>query len=225
MRRATPPPRSNVLPCQRDPERWFERRRHSDALAGCLSCPARRWCAREALECRASWGLWAGVWIDGRHDDAVPHLRAIATGVLQQAAALVTAAPNEQRPAADQVPTPLRRPAASGGRASVRATVLARSSGYCEVLAEDCRLSFDRLVSRRASEMSESPAAPDLFAACHRCADMVAALDPNLSNRFGYLVDGHRDSAQVPFYWRQSRWVLLDRDGWLTELLDQAQTA
>jgi len=29
----------------------------------------------------------------------------------------------------------------------------------------------------------------------------------------------------VPFYWRQSRWVLLDRDGWLTELLDQAQTA
>jgi len=223
MRHATPPPGPNVLACQRDPERWFERRRHADALAGCRSCPARRGCAREALECRASWGLWAGVWIDGRHDDAAPHLRAIATGVLQLVARVATA--TEERPrAAERVPAPLRRPAASPIPASARTAVLARSSGHCEILAEDCRLSFDRIVSRRTVR-SESPAPPDLFAACHRCAEMVAALDPNLSNRFGYVVDGHRDPAQVPFYWRQSRWVLLDRDGWLTELLDQAQTA
>ncbi|MBE1551899.1 hypothetical protein GGC64_005986 [Mycobacterium sp. OAS707] len=221
--RATPPPPPNVLPCQRDPEPWFERGRHADALAGCLSCPARRWCAREALECRASWGLWAGVWIDGRHDDAVPHLRAIVADVLQQAAP-VAAAPEERPRAADRIPARLHRPAAPLIPASARTAVLARSSGHCEILAEDCRLSLDRIVTRRAMR-PESPAPPDLFAACHRCAEMVAALDPNLSARFGYLVDGHRDPGQVPFYWRQSRWVLLDRDGWLTELLDQAQSA
>jgi hypothetical protein len=54
---------------------------------------------------------------------------------------------------------------------------------------------------------------------------MVAALDPMLAARFGYVVDQRRDPARVPFYWRGSRWVLLDRDGWLTEVTDEAQTA
>jgi hypothetical protein len=54
---------------------------------------------------------------------------------------------------------------------------------------------------------------------------MVAALDPKLAARFGYVVDADRDPAHVPFYWRRSRWVLLDGDGWLTEMPDHAATA
>jgi hypothetical protein len=54
---------------------------------------------------------------------------------------------------------------------------------------------------------------------------MVAGLEPKLAAQFGYVIDEHRNPAHVPFYWRQSRWVLLDRDGWLAEIADEAQTA
>jgi hypothetical protein len=54
---------------------------------------------------------------------------------------------------------------------------------------------------------------------------MVAALDPKLTARFGYVIDTRRGPEHVPFYWRHTRWVLLDCDGWLTEISDDAQTA
>src|SRR5262245_43333428 len=104
------PPPATVLPCQADPERWFDRHHHADALAACRICPARVGCAHEALECHASWGLWAGVWIDGRHEDAMPHLHAVATGALTQATAIASAQIDERPGDADRVATPLRRP-------------------------------------------------------------------------------------------------------------------
>jgi hypothetical protein len=54
MSDSAPPPPSAALACQRDPERWFDRRHRRDALAGCLVCPVRRWCARQAQAYRAS---------------------------------------------------------------------------------------------------------------------------------------------------------------------------
>jgi hypothetical protein len=223
MTGTTPPPGTSYLPCQLDPELWFDRRHHAAALALCLDCPARHWCAQEALQSRASWGLWAGIWIDGRHHNAVPYLRAIASDDLGQrpeADAVIF----ETRPA--PLPTPLRRPSGSYPPRSVSTAVLARSSGQCEVLAEGCRFAYERLVSRElAQPNNESSTPPDLFAACNPCADMVAALDPKLAAEFGYVIDAHRDSAHVPFYWRRSRWVLLDRDGWLSEMPDNAATA
>jgi hypothetical protein len=53
----------------------------------------------------------------------------------------------------------------------------------------------------------------------------VARLQPQLATRSGYLVAAGRDPASVPFFWRGSRWVLLDRDGWLTEIGDDARSA
>ncbi|WP_082994534.1 WhiB family transcriptional regulator [Mycobacterium sp. 1245801.1] len=76
VRGAAPP--AKTLPCQRDPERWFNRRHRRDTLAACLNCPARPWCAQQALTWHACWGMWAGVWIDGQHTDAAPYLHAIA---------------------------------------------------------------------------------------------------------------------------------------------------
>ena len=57
------------------------------------------------------------------------------------------------------------------------------------------------------------------------CAEVVARLEPQLATRLGYAVDAARDPALVPFHWRGARWVLLDRDGWLTEMREDAQTA
>jgi hypothetical protein len=222
MTGTTPPPGTSCPPCQLDPERWFDRHNHADALSRCLGCPARRWCARKALQCRASWGLWAGVWTDGRHEDAVPHLRAIATDGLAQRSPTPPAVVDAR---SDRVTTPLHRPATSSRPRSVRTAVLARSAGHCEVLAEGCRYSHDRLVSRLSSEATETSTPPSLFAACDVCAEMVAALDRKLAAEFGYVIDAHRDPTHVPFFWRRSRWVLLDRDGWLTEMPDEAQTA
>jgi hypothetical protein len=231
MMGTTPLSGPNCPPCQLDPERWFDRRNHAVALAGCLGCPARRWCAQEALQCRASWGLWAGIWIDGRHEDAVPYLQAVAADALAQSsvvAAVVIDSREGGGPTGDSrwAPTSLRRPDGSSRPKEVTTAVLARSSGHCEVLAEGCRYAYERLVSRALSRRdAESFTPPDLFAACSSCADMVAALDPKLAVQFGYVTDTRRSLAHVPFYWRQSRWVLLDRDGWLTEIADEAQTA
>jgi hypothetical protein len=151
----------------------------------------------------------------------MPLLHAIAADGLAQRSP--TPAVFEAR--SDRVPTPLHRPTTSSRPRSVRTAVLARSAGHCEVLAEGCRYTHDRLVSRLSVEETETSTPPGLFAACSACAVMVAALEPKLAARFGYVIDAHRDPAYVPFYWRRSRWVLLDGDGWLTEMPDHAATA
>jgi hypothetical protein len=232
MTDATPLPATSCLPCQLDPEGWFDRHHRVDAVAECRDCPARRWCAREALQSRASWGVWAGVWIDGRHEDAAPHLRAIASGVLAHSSAVAAVLIEERSKASvtgsglGRMSTPLRRPSGSPVPRSVMTAVLARSSGHCEVMAEGCRYTYDRLMNRRlAVAVEEASTPPELFAACNVCADMIAALDPKLAAKTGYLLDSQRDPTHVPFYWRRSRWVLLDRDGWLTEMADDVATA
>jgi hypothetical protein len=225
MSAAPPPPMPAMLACQRDPERWFERHHRRDALAGCLACPVRAWCAREALGCHASWGMWAGVWIDGHHDDAAPSLRAIADNDATQPDCPLSAAESAANPPPPPA-APLRRPSAVVPARSVAAALLLRSSGHCEVLAEGCHYSFDRTVSRRpAGESGESVSPAELFATCGHCAQVVAHLQPRLATRAGYVLAPGRDPAAVPFRWRGTRWVLLGRDGWLTEIHDDAQTA
>jgi hypothetical protein len=224
MSDSPPPPASKSLACQRDPQRWFDRGSRADTLAQCLQCAARPWCAQEALKCHASYGMWAGVWIDGRHNAALPYLHAIAADDSRptDAPAAVTSIPSHVPP----VLAPLRRPPARTPARSAPAAVLARSSGHCEVFTESCRYTFDRLVSRCRSEPPvESGSPARLFAACMVCAEIVICLDPQLATRAGYVVDTGRDPASVPFHWRGSRWVLLDRDGWLTEMREDAQTA
>jgi hypothetical protein len=214
-----------LLACQRDPERWFDRRHRRDALAQCLVCPARTQCAREALACRASWGLWAGVWIDGRHRDAAPYLSAIATddAALTDWRPPIATTATSHHPAP---PAPLRRPSAVQLSRSAPAALLARSCGHCEVFTERCRYTVDRVVNRcPTGPPGENPSPAQLFAACGPCAEIVAGLQPQLATRSGYLVAAGRDPASVPFHWRGSRWVLLARDGWLTEIRDDARSA
>jgi hypothetical protein len=185
----------------------------------------RSWCAQEALKWQASCGLWAGIWIDGRHQNAVPYLEVIASGDAMPAGSLP---PADDEGTDYDVPicTPLVRPSSAVPSRSTATTVLARSSGSCEVFTEGCRYTFDRLVARCPDQDStENPSPAHVFAACTVCADTLARLESRLAKRFGYTVDAGRDPASVLFHWRGSRWVLFDRDGWLTEMRENAQTA
>lgn len=223
----TPPPAPRNLACQHDSERWFDRRHRRDALMHCLTCPARTWCAGQALQARASHGMWAGVWIDGSHNEAAHRLRAIANATpspsddgSQAASSTIPAPPAPPPPLPSRAATPIRA-------RSARAAVLARSSGHCEVLGEHCRYTSDQMLTRRGDPTIplETLSCAELFAACRACAEQLAALDPQSALRSGYLIASGRDPAEVPFQWRQTRWVLLDRHGRLSEVGSQARTA
>jgi Transcription factor WhiB len=213
-------PTAAPLPCSAEPERWFDGAHRAHALAACLQCPARRWCAREALLAEASWGMWAGIWIDGRLSQVAHYLGAIATD---------SPATPSARASSLQTPTPARTrtrtalPQAgqlrAGQRLSVRAAVLARSSGQCEVMAAQCRLAADIQTSRVPGAVaSDATSAAMVYATCTRCADALhATIDPTSARRLGYRVNSPAYAPNVPFYWRQCRWVLLGRSG---ELLD-----
>jgi hypothetical protein len=178
-------------PCRTDPDRWLDPSQRPSTLAACLQCPARRWCAQHALATGAQAGMWAGIWIDGPAD-------AITAGYLRSIAD-APAAPLAAPPCGQDT-----RPSAL----AVSQLVVARSSGHCEILGAHCQLSYDIMLARTV----DRPCAPsDLFAACALCAETVAALPGTAAQRFGYRVtDG---SPTAPFFWRQTRWVLLLPDG------------
>jgi hypothetical protein len=176
-----------ALPCRVDPDRWFDGRRRDLAALGCVRCPARRGCAAAALG-GARFGMWAGVWLDGDRD-------AVARAALERIA-------GHRRPAAP--PTPPTRP-------TMRALVMARASGCCEVMALGCRITADTVSDRVpgiAADAAGSPAAG--YAVCGVCRDTVAALGVPVARELGYRVDGDiAAAAAAPFYWRQSHWVRL----------------
>ncbi|MCB0937442.1 WhiB family transcriptional regulator [Mycobacterium sp. 4D054] len=201
------------LPCHADPDQWFDPAARTQSLAACLRCPRRRWCARRALTCRPSWGMWAGVWIDGRFTPVAHRLSSIAADTPPPRATGAVAA--SHRPL---VRSPVRpeSPPPAGVRCSTpapaAALVWARASGHCEIMAPDCRLTADSLESR-LGEPPGKDTASTLFAACVRCANSIASLDPKLARRLGYRVCSRDRAPDAPFLWRQQHWVILNTDG------------
>jgi hypothetical protein len=204
---AAAPGSVNELPCQRDPDRWFDRRNRTDALTGCLACPARSWCARQALSDHATAGMWAGIWIDGNLVDVADYLQAIA-----EAAPPSTPPPPRtiHRTEPPRLPPVIRPPA----KHTAAAVITARSSGHCEIMAADCLLTLDAIASRiRGRCGREFADAAAGYAVCQSCQAAVARMEPRLSQQLGYIVASSSNAAAVPFYWRQSSWMLLDSAG------------
>jgi hypothetical protein len=203
---AATPERLRELPCQRDPDRWFDRTDLTHALAGCLACPARSWCARRALGDHASWGMWAGIWIDRNLADVAHYLQAIAQS-----------APTSPPPATGtcRIEAARRPPGiCSPTKPNVAAVITARSSGHCEIMALDCRLRVETIASRiPGRSWRELPHAAAGYAVCRRCLAEVIRMEPRLSDQLGYIVDNPANAATVAFYWRQSRWMRLDSAG------------
>lgn len=204
--------------CTADPDRWFDRRRRTAALAACLGCPVRPGCAREALRTGAPWGMWAGVWIDGHPEQAVPHLRAIAADWPPRPRSIPrSAAPIAARPV--RAPLPHRRPIA---RASIAALVAARSSGHCEVMTDGCTLGAQRELSRVVGRtVRAATSAAEVYAACGACAQALDS-SPAVVHRGGYLLEPGTAAAGAPFHWRGTHWVLLGTAG---DLLDAGELA
>ncbi|ULN44696.1 WhiB family transcriptional regulator (plasmid) [Mycolicibacterium crocinum] len=191
------------LPCHAEPDRWFDREDRSVALRGCLACPVRGWCAREALRTRASWGMWAGVWIDGQHRDAIGYLRSVAAA---PPTPVVLHRPNGM---VDKV-APQRRYAS----ASPQALIAARSSGHCEVMLDGCRYSGDVLLSRvTGCPDPDLPTAAHGFLACPPCQSRLEQPARIAVRELGYRLHSPTEALTAPFYWRQSGWAILDPGG------------
>lgn len=202
------PRTATALACQRDPELWFRAASRRYALAFCLQCPRRSQCAAEALSTRASYGMWAGIWIENNLTAVTHYLRSIA----EQAVVRAPAADPPLKPVAPRVHTQQNVGAPDQSRPSaVKAVVMARSCGHCEVMTPQCRYTSDTLGSRiphqRDDEVTDASAA---YAACRPCRKLLTITDAKLVRRLGFLVDPPRRPGFVPVYWRQSRWVYFD---------------
>ena len=209
----TPPP------CSEDPECWFDRARRTQALATCLECPVRRWCAQEALRTDARCGMWAGIWIEGPRGDIAHYLRAIASdqpSANVQIGEIATAPTTSDE---HRATLPRLRSGRLSRPRSVSSAVLARSSGNCEVLADGCRFTADVHVSRIVEiSAGEATSADAVYAACGPCATtFVPSLDQDEARRFGFVVDSFARTSHTPFYWRGARWVTFDRWGRLRD--------
>lgn len=199
------PGASAGLPCHADPDRWFNRDDRSVALRGCLACPVRGWCAREALRTKASWGMWAGIWIDGEHRVAIDYLTSVATAppppvaLHQQVGTLNCPAP--QQPYAPAAPSALIR---------------ARASGHCEIMLDGCCYTGDVLLSRTTGDPDPDPStAAHGFLACAPCRSRLDQPARIATLELGYRAHSPADMYSTPFYWRQTRWAILDPGGQL----------
>lgn len=199
--------RSQLQPaCATEPERWFDKSDTMHALRHCLACPMRQWCAAEAVRVKASFGMWAGIFISHNPAEVAPQLLAIA----RMADAPVSEA--SQLPAAEAPKRPLAAiPTTPGRQNTVLRTVAARSSGHCEIMTRDCRLTFDTLGSRVADQDPwTAHRASDVYAVCRPCAAAIDNAEPHFVKRLGYIVAAPYEPAYTRFLWRQAHWVYLD---------------
>ena len=179
----------------------------------------RAWCAREALHASASWGMWAGIWIDGTAEpDAVPYLRAHCAHWPSTSAGVFAARPRPRRPAARRhCPDRSRLWRSSDAprrQSSLPARrVIARSS------TSGCRLTVRSATVGRVGRYRGGPESPhrNYSAACGPLCGMVAALAPEARASNSATVATPAAAWHTPVRWRQVRWVLLGSRGELTE--------
>jgi hypothetical protein len=206
------------LPCQIDPDRWFDRDTRQAAFNGCLSCPQLSWCADQALTLRPVTGVWAGLWIDDNIAALTPYLQVLAQdpspeNVRHFGRRTARPAPPLPPPAARQRRGVLNAPAGAHDESAAAALITARASGHCEILTPDCRFTLDAIVARNPTSGEPLRRASEGFATCSPCHQRLAALEPQLAHQLGYQIPAGTDPARVPFYWRQHHWRYFDDAG------------
>ena len=219
-----------LTPCRHNPDLWLDPTRRRPALQGCLVCPRRRWCAREALNQRASYGMWAGVWINHNLDDIAHYLRAIAAGPpprpTPQAGGSRPAPDAHSQPsasvgscsAAATPPPPSETEDTAGHPGNVAALITARASGHCELMTTECSYRLEVIINRRTGREDAAPInAATGYGVCRYCRSVLRDVDARLQLRLGYLVPTPTPCERAPFYWRQHRWAVFDQHGSSTE--------
>lgn len=193
------------LACQSDPDRWFDPADKRHALELCLQCPARSWCAGQALRVHATYGMWGGIFIRDNFHQVADLLAAVAK---------LPASPQYSGPRPLRVPTPpggqKTSPSTAARNNAVLAALTARSSGHCEIMTQHCRLTFDTLGSRIPDKDPwTSQRAGEIYAVCRPCAAAIAAAEPQFVRHMGIVVDPPYDPVFTKFLWRQKHWVYL----------------
>lgn len=210
---------SQIGVCATDPALWQDRRRHAAAARKCLTCPVLDRCRHDALRQEPTYGVWAGVWIDG--DFAAK--RHLFTGTA--AARPVSASTSEPTVVQHNsniatLPT-IRRPRRVGPLScgvlapAAAELITARASGHCEIMAPACLYQQHAIYSRHGSTPHPNQSPADGIAVCHNCLELIEATDRATARRLGYLAPARLDPARIEVYWRQQHWVLLDHFGQL----------
>ncbi|GLD08885.1 WhiB family transcriptional regulator [Mycobacterium kiyosense] len=213
---------SPSLPCQQNPGDWFDPRRRAFTRRQCLKCANRSDCAAAAIRHRPSYGMWAGVWIDG--DLAVKqHLLGLPHPDIGPS--LTPQSPDPQpHPPTPPPPAPAGSPRARRARVgklpttppapAVAALITARASGHCEIMAPACTHQQSAIFTRRRRTARTALTSPaDAIAACRNCIDLIEHTDTPTALDLGYLVDPRSTTSTAPMLWRQHRWVYLDTRG------------
>lgn len=102
----------------------------------------------------------------------------------------------------------------------VRARVMARSGGFCEIRAVGCWDEASQLHHRRPRGLggSKSPAtgrASNALAVCTQCHHHLETVERGEARDRGWLVRQGADPREIPVY-RYQQWVLLDDEGGLS---------
>jgi hypothetical protein len=210
--------RTDATPCSRQPAAWFDPRRRAITGQQCLRCPARAQCAQSALTHQPSYGMWAGVWIDGDFSARQPLLSAMAAARRDPNPAAVQGV---RAPTARTTARPPRRRTRVGTLlttpppAAIAAQITARASGHCEIMAPACTYQQAVIFARRraAHAVRQLGSAADGIAACGNCVDLIEHTDVPTILDLGYLVDPRTPTSITAMLWRQDRWVFLDTRG------------
>lgn len=205
-------------PCREHPGDWMDPTRRALTRHQCLSCPSLRGCAAAARQSRPSYGMWAGVWIDGDFTRKQHLLGRPGCGP----------APRPTGPQPDPLPPRPPAPAVARGRRrrvgtlltappapAVAALITARASGHCEIMAPACTYQQSAIFTRRRSAGGALASPADALAACRNCIELIEHTDLPTAFDLGYLVDRRTTTSSAAVLWRQQRWVYLDTRGHL----------
>ena len=208
---------NHIPPCVQHPGDWCDPNRRAFTRRQCLSaCPNLVQCSQSALRNAPSYGMWAGVWING-------DFRAKKGLLVSRAQAAAEPGDCEPVPPPATPPPPRLMPArrirvgkllTAAPPAAVAAQITARASGNCEIMAPACTYGQGAIFSRRrraAQVPLTSPA--DALAACPNCIDLIEHTDIPTALDLGYLVDPRACTSATAVLWRQHRWVYLDTRG------------
>jgi hypothetical protein len=210
---------TDATPCSQEPAAWSDPRRQAFTGRQCLRCPGRAQCAQSALDHQPSYGMWAGVWIDGDFSVKQRLLSAIAAAAAEPdpdttQAITAAATPPSARPPGRR--TRVGALLTTAPPAAIAAHITARASGHCEIMAPACTYQQAVIFSRRRHAQRDTHqlrSAADGIAACRNCVDLIEHTDVPTVLDLGYLVDARTPTSITAMLWRQHRWVYLDTRG------------
>lgn len=219
-----------VAPCLQHPGDWFDPKLRTYTRQQCLNCPSLLPCSQSALQRQPSYGMWAGVWIDGdlptkKHLLGLAALPPADAKPVERDYITPPAAATDTRAARPGRRVRVRKLLITAPTPAIAQQITARASGHCEIMAPACTYDQAAIFFRRRRAHPRPLGSPaDAIAACRNCIDLIEHTDIPTALDLGYLVDPRSTTSTTPMLWRQHRWVFLDTHGRLHDTNDPTVT-